>query len=76
MTNKSLLGISLAGVVTFVSDLYSGSISDKQITKLSGQVDLCEVGDAIMDDKGFLISDLSNPKGVNLIISPFKSKQL
>ena len=75
MTNKSLLGISLAGVVTFVSDLYSGSISDKQITKLSGLVDLCEVGDAIMDDKVFLISDLSNPKGVHLIISPFKRKQ-
>ena len=75
MTYKSLIGISPAGVVTFVSDLYSGSISDKQITKLSGLVNLCEEGDAIMADKGFLISDLTTPKGVNLIIPPFKRKR-
>ena len=76
MTYKSLIGISPAGVVTFVSDLYSGSISDKQITKLSGLVNLCEEGDAIIADKGFLISDLTTPKGVNLIIPPFKRKRL
>ena len=75
MTYKSLIGISPAGVVTFVSDLYSGSISDKQITKLSGLINLCEEGDAIMADKGFLISDLTTPKGVNLIIPPFKRKR-
>ncbi|XP_033753600.1 uncharacterized protein LOC117336915 [Pecten maximus] len=75
MTYKSLVGISPNGVVTFVSDLYNGSISDKQITKLSGLVDLCECGDAIMADKGFLISDLTTPKGVQLIIPPFKKKR-
>ncbi|KAK3083832.1 hypothetical protein FSP39_003835 [Pinctada imbricata] len=75
MTFKSLVGISPAGVVTFVSDLYTGSTSDKQITNLSGIVDLCEEGDAIMADKGFLISDLTTPKGVDLIIPPFKSKK-
>lgn len=74
MTLKSLIGISPCGVVTFVSDLYAGSASDKQITKLSGLVDLCEVGDAIMVDKGFQISDLTTPKGVQLIIPPFKKK--
>ena len=74
MTYKSLVGISPAGVVTFVSDLYAGSVSDKQITNLSGLVDLCEVGDAIMADKGFLISDLTTPKGIGLIIPPFKRK--
>ena len=76
MTYKSLVGISPAGVVTFISDLYSGSISDKQITRLSGLVDLCEKGDSIMADKGFLISDLTTPKGVDLIIPPFKKKRL
>lgn len=74
MTYKSLVGISPAGVVTFVSDLYAGSISDKQITKLSGLVDQCEVGDSIMADKGFVISDLTTPKGVKLTIPPFKKK--
>lgn len=75
MTYKSLVGISPAGAVTFVSDLYNGSVSDKQITKLSGLVDLCEEGDSIMADKGFLISDLTTPKGVKLIIPPFKQKK-
>lgn len=75
MTYKSLIGISPAGAVTFVSDLYNGSVSDKQITKLSGLVDLCEEGDAIMADKGFLISDITTPKGVHLIIPPFKRKK-
>lgn len=75
MTYKSLIGISPAGIVTFVSDLYSGSTSDKQITILSGLVDICEEGDGIMVDKGFLISDITTPKGIDLIIPPFKKKQ-
>lgn len=75
MTYKSLIGISPAGAVTFVSDLYNGSVSDKQITKLSGLVEQCEEGDAIMADKGFLIPDLTTPKGVHLIIPPFKCKK-
>jgi hypothetical protein len=32
-TFKALVGISPSGVVTFVSDLYSGSISDKELTR-------------------------------------------
>ncbi|XP_046550060.1 uncharacterized protein LOC124259883 [Haliotis rubra] len=75
MTYKALIGISPAGVVTFSSDLYCGSISDKQITKLSGLVELCEEGDAIMADKGFLISDFTTPRGIDLIIPPFKTKK-
>ena len=71
MALKSLVGINTCGIVTFVSGLFNGSASDKQITKLSGLVDLCEEGDAIMVDKGFLISDLTTPKGVHLIIPPF-----
>jgi len=35
-------------------------------------LDICEEGDAIMSDKGFLISDLCTPRGVSLIIPPFK----
>lgn len=74
MTFKGLIGISPAGVTTFVSDLWGGSISDKQLTKNCGILDLCEVGDAIMADKGFVISDLTTPKGIHLIIPPFKKK--
>ena len=72
MTWKVLIGISPNGVITHVSDLWSGSISDKQITKSSGLIDKCEPGDAIMGDKGFLISDLCTPKGIYLIVPPTK----
>lgn len=72
MTYKALVGISPNGVVTFVSDLWCGSISDKQITKECGLLELLTAGDAIMVDKGFTISDLTTPKAVKLIIPPFK----
>ncbi|XP_069129553.1 uncharacterized protein [Argopecten irradians] len=76
MTWKSLVGISPDGHVTFISDLWCGSISDKQITKETGLVELCEPGDAIMADKGFTIADLTTPRGVRLIIPPFKKKSV
>lgn len=59
MTWKGLVGISPAGVITFISDLWAGSVSDKVITQKSNLLDMCETGDAIMVDKGFLISDLT-----------------
>ena len=73
MTYKALIGISPNCVITFASDLWAGSISDKQLTKACGILDLCEPGDAIMADKGFLISDLTSAKGVKLIIPPLKT---
>lgn len=72
MTWKALLGISPAGVITFVSDMWTGSISDKQLTLRCGILDLCEPGDAIMADKGFQISDLTAPRGLHLIVPPMK----
>ena len=67
--------LQLRSLLYSVSDLYNGRVSDKQITKLSGLVNLCEEGDAVMADKGFLISDLTIPKGVSLIIPSFKRKK-
>ena len=52
--------------------MWAGSISDKQLTKACGVLDLCEPGDAITAGKSFLISDLTSAKGVKLIISPLK----
>ncbi|XP_056000001.1 uncharacterized protein LOC130048037 [Ostrea edulis] len=71
-TWKALLAINPRGVITFVSDLWGGSISDKQLFKKCGILDYLEAGDQIMVDKGFLISDLTTPKGVEIIIPPFK----
>ena len=38
--------------VNFLSKLYSGSISDKEIVKASGFLEKLQSGDAIMADKG------------------------
>lgn len=45
------------GAVTFVSSLYEGGISDKEILKQSGIVPLLNPALAIMVDKGFLVKD-------------------
>ena len=38
-------------------------------------LNICEEGDAIMTDNGFLISDLCTPRDVSLIIPPFRKKE-
>jgi hypothetical protein len=75
-TLKCLIGVSPAGCVTFVSSLYAGSISDKQITKVSGFLDLLEEGDVVMADKGFLIQDLLDDKKCTLIVPHFLSRNI
>lgn len=75
MTWKGLVGISPACVVIFVSDLWAGNVSDKVTTCKSNLLDLCETGNAIMVDKGFLISYFTTARGVNLIIPPFKQQK-
>ncbi len=46
------------GAVTFVSGLYAGSISDRELFKQSGIIDVLTPDMAIMVDKGFLIDNL------------------
>ncbi|KAF0704086.1 THAP-type domain-containing protein, partial [Aphis craccivora] len=69
-TWKVLVGIASNGVVTFVSDLFLGSISDKVITLKSGLLEQLVPSDLVMADKGFLIQDILLP-GVLLNIPPF-----
>lgn len=71
-TLKSLIGIAPNGTITFVSRLYTGSISDKELTMLSGILDLLEPGDSVMTDKGFTIEMMLKEVGAVLIIPPFK----
>lgn len=71
-TFKGLVGVAPCGAVTFISQLYTGSISDKEITKKSGILDLLEPGDVVMADKGFTIEDMLCSVGARLIIPPFK----
>ena len=65
-TLKGLIGISPGGAITFVSQLYTGSISDREIVVKSGLLDMpYQEGDSVMADKGFTIEDLL-PLGVSL----------
>lgn len=67
---KVLVGVAPNAVITFISKLYPGSISDKEITKQSKLLEHMVSGDLILADKGFLIQDIV-PNGVYVNIPPF-----
>ena len=69
-TWKLLVGVTPNGQVSFLSDLWGGRVSDKQITRESGVLDLIESGDNIMVDRGFDIKDIV-PEGVTVNMPPF-----
>ena len=70
-TLKGLIGIAPNGAVTFTSQLYTGSISDREIVIRSGFLaQEFSDGDSVMADKGFTIQDLL-PLGTSLNIPPF-----
>lgn len=70
-TLKGLIGIAPSGAITFISELYTGSISDREIVLRSGLLKQAfENGDMIMADKGFTIEDLL-PLGVKVNYPPF-----
>lgn len=60
--------------INFVSNLYSGSISDKELTKQCGFIEQLNAGDVIMADKGFNVQDLLAPKHVRLLAPPVMTK--
>lgn len=57
-TFKALVGMAPHGAITFVSTLYAGSISDRELFKQSGIINLLTPDMAIMVDKGFIIDSL------------------
>ena len=73
VTYKGLLGIAPSGSITFISQLYEGSISDKEIVDRSGLINknLWDENDSIMADRGFTIKDLLKPLNVDLNIPSF-----
>ena len=62
-TWKVLVGITPNGQVSYLSHLWGGRVSDKQITRESGVLDLLDAGDNVMVDRGFDISNIV-PDGV------------
>jgi len=71
VTLKGLVGIAPSGAITFVSQLYTGSTSDREIVRQSGILSQSfDNGDSVMADKGSPIQD-ALPLGVTLNIPPF-----
>ena len=57
-TFKAMVGMSPHGAMTFVSSLFEGSMSDREVFCQSGITSLLTPDMAIMVDKGFLVDDL------------------
>ena len=73
-TCKLLVGVTPNGQVSFLSDLWGGRISDKQITRESWVLDLLERGDNVMVDRGFDISNVVLD-GMTVNMPPFLAGQ-
>lgn len=74
-TWKGLVGIAPHGALTFVSSLYTGCMSDVEITKLSGLLNLLDQGDSIMADKGFVLNKVLEGTGISINTPPFLMSQ-
>ena len=72
-TAKFLIACTPNGCISFISPLYVGSISDVEITRVSGFLTQLEdkAGISIMADRGFTIKDMLEAIGVELNIPPF-----
>ena len=76
-TFKQLVGLSPNGAFILLSPLYSGRISDREITEKCGFLDKLVPGDDVMADRGFTIRDLLALIGCILNMPPFtKGKPL
>ena len=74
-TVKVLVGSTPGGLVSFVSEAYGGSTSDRQITERSPLTSMCEPGDSVMADKGFNVQDLFEAHDVVVNIPTFFRKK-
>ena len=74
-TVKTLIGATPGGLISYVSPLYGGSTSDRQIVECSNLFSLCDPGYSIMADKGFNVQDLFAPFDVAINIPTFFRKR-
>jgi hypothetical protein len=74
-TAKVLIGVAPCGAAMFVSEVFEGAISDREIVKQSGFVNHLVKGDVVLADRGFMIEDLLAKKGATLVIPPFLAKR-
>lgn len=72
-TAKCLVGCTPNGAISFVSELYVGSVSDVELTRVSGVLDQLKgkTNISVMADRGFTIRDQLAAIKVDLNIPPF-----
>lgn len=71
-TIKFLVAIAPNSAITFLSPMYGGRTSDKEITLDSGFLDKCESYDMIQADKGFNIQEECDACLLSLHVPPGK----
>lgn len=74
-TIKTLIGATPGGLVSFISPVYGGSTSDRQIVERCNLTSICDPGDSIMADKGFNVQDLFAPMDVAINMPAFFKKK-
>jgi hypothetical protein len=70
-TIKALTECESSGVLTRISDTYGGSATDKDMFEKSRVLEKLNEGEAIMVDRGFLIQDILQGTGVELLRPAF-----
>lgn len=70
-TLKALIGITPYGSISFISKMWGGRISDKEISGKSGFYSYINPGNQVMADRGFLIGDDLARHGATLVMPPF-----
>lgn len=71
---KALIGVAPCGSITFVSKLFPGFLSNEELMRVSGILDLLQPGDQLVADKDFDIERLLKDFGVELLRCPSKRK--
>lgn len=70
-TLKILVGATPGGLLSYCSDAYAGSVSDRQIVERSDLMTKCQSGDSILADRGFTIQDMFANRNVTVKIPTF-----
>jgi len=66
-----LIGCAANGSVNFISPGVEGAMSDRELFKRSGIMDLLEKGDMLLVDRGFTVQDLVDSMNVKVLHPPF-----
>ncbi len=73
-TYKALISITPYGAFNYISNMYSGNISDQFLTSICGFMSYIKEGMTGMTDRGFNVEDLFLKKDAVLVKPPFTRK--